>query len=292
MTDLNSSDPLYVHSRMQQKGATASLPPSLFEPRAKCSWAKKHLDTLKMAIDVFRNENPYKTESEVDPESSQYIIKITHPNIVNAIPAVMMLGDFAETLRASLDYIAWQLALLSGIWPRRETSFPIVEKYTFDAHQLFAKTTFGIPDGAVAVMKTLQPYHSGDAYLSHHLYRLSNLCNVDKHRHISVYSVIPDWQWCLQGYGGGGQMLTEQVENCTIMRLPLSAKNHVKFNPDCGIALKFSIQPKMDSSERFDLSYQDLVEMHDFVAQTVIPAFTSFFPDTEIPGKPNEVRFW
>lgn len=276
---------------MQQKGATGS-PPSLFEPRAKCSWAKKHLDTLKIAIDVFGKENPYKIDTEVDTQSSQYIIKIIHPNIVNAIPAVMMLGDFAETLRASLDYIAWQLALLSGSWPRRETSFPIVERYTFDAHQLFAKTTFGIPDAAVAVMKMLQPYHSGDAYLSHHLYRLSHLCNIDKHRHISVYSVIPDWQWCLEGYSGGGQMLTEQVDYCTIMRLPLAAKDYVKFNPDCGIALRFSIQSKMEPPERFDLSYQDLVEMYEFVAKVAIPAFTCFFPDTEIPGQPNEVRFW
>jgi hypothetical protein len=38
MTDLNSS----VRTQMHQTGATG-LAPSLFEPRAKCSWAKKHL---------------------------------------------------------------------------------------------------------------------------------------------------------------------------------------------------------------------------------------------------------
>ena len=79
------------------------MPPCLFEPRAKCAWAKRHLDDpLKVHIEGFGKDNPYKIEGEIDVHSSQHVVKITHPDILQAIPIVMILGDFAENLRTSL----------------------------------------------------------------------------------------------------------------------------------------------------------------------------------------------
>jgi hypothetical protein len=290
------SKPFYVRAMAEQKGSLQA-PPSLIEPRAKCAWAKMHLDTLKTQIEGFCKNYPYRIETEEDPQAGAYLIKTYHPDVVKALPILMILGDFVENLRASLDYIAWQLALLSGDWPRREVAFPIIDKYTFDSHQAIAKTTFGIPDAAVTVMKSFQPYHSGNEYLSHHLYRLSVLCNVDKHRHISVYRFIPEWQVCITGFDISDPNIAQyappaEFGGCTIMRLPLAAKDHVQFNPDLRYTLNFSVQPRMDSADKFVITFNDLLEMHEFIDRTVIPAFASFFPNTEVPGEGPEIKFF
>jgi hypothetical protein len=64
------------------------------------------------------------------------------------------------------------------------------------------------------------------------------------------------------------------------MRLPIASKDYVDFNPDRRIDLRF-----YDEREGIDLGYQDLVEMYDFVANSVLPAFAGFFPQPEIPGQ-------
>jgi hypothetical protein len=253
-----------------------SIPPSLFEPDLKRQWAKKHLDSLKSEIDTFNQRHPYEIVTEEELNTSTYVIRIVHPPLLEALQAVLTFGDFVSCLRASLDYLAWQLALLNGTWPTRETCFPICEKNTVDAQVKIAKATFGIPDPAIAVMKSLQPYQSGDAYKSSHLWRLNMLWNIDKHRHISAFSVLPAWQFCLrEGYGGGGVLSTEQINNCTVMRLPIAAKDHVEFNTNRQADLRF-----FDQREGIDLGYQELVEMYDFVTNSVLPAFSDFFPST------------
>jgi hypothetical protein len=257
------------------------IPPSLFEPDLKRQWAKKHLDSLKSEIDTFNQRHPYEIVTEEEPNTGTYIIRIVHPPLLEALPAVLTFGDFVSCLRASLDYLAWQLALLNGTWPTRETCFPICDRNTVDAQVRIAKATFGIPDPAIAVIKSLQPYHFGDAYKSTHLWRLNTLWNIDKHRHISAFSVLPAWQFCLrESYDGGGVLSTEQIDNCTVMRLPIAAKDHVEFNTNRQVDLRF-----LDQREGIDLGYQDLVEVYDFVTNSVLPAFSGFFPTLEMTGQ-------
>ena len=278
---LDGSQPLYIRGVVQQTGTHGPALPSLFEPNLKTAWAKKHLESLKAEIDRFNQLHPYEIVSEDDTNTGHYIVKIVHPPIMRALEVVLALGDFIACLRSSLDYVAWQLALLTTPTPSREVCFPICEKNTVDTQVKIAKATFGIPDPAIAVMKSFQPYHCGEAYKSTHLWRLNMLWNLDKHRHISAFTAVPQWQILVRkGYSGGGEVTQEQIENCTIMRFPVAAKDHMEFNPEKGIQLQF-----FDPREGINIGYQDLVEICDFVAETVIPAFAGFFSPPEIPGK-------
>ena len=249
--------------------------PSLFEPNLKGQWAKKHLDSLRSEIDLFVNLYPYEVFGEEDFEAGEYVVKIIHPPIFEVLPAVLSLGDFATCLRASLDYLAWQLSLLSGNWPTRDINFPIFEKNSKDTQNRIAKSTFGIPDSAITIVKSLQPYQSGDDFRSTHLWRLAKLSNIDKHRHVSAYRPVPPWQVRFRGEYAEPpwEVAPKQIDNCTVMRLPLAAKDYVDFNPDRGIDLRF-----FDDKEGINVGYHDLVEIYDFVTNSVIPAFAGFFP--------------
>ncbi|MFZ0662949.1 MAG: hypothetical protein WAM66_09680 [Acidobacteriaceae bacterium] len=274
--------PLYIRGVVRQLGAQGPIPPSLFEPELKCQWAKMHLESLKAEIERFNHDYPYQILPEVDSQARQYVIRIIHPRILQALDAVRVFGDFLACLRSSLDCLAWQLALLSGDWPGRDTSFPICGRNTVETQVRIAKTTFGIPDDAVTIMKSFQPYRSGDAYKSNHLWRLNMLGNIQKHRHISAFAALPQWQiriregypreWTLPFPG-------EQIDNCTVMRLPLAAKNYVDFNPELPVDLRF-----YDEREGVDVGYDDLFDIYEFIAEEVIPAFARFFPRPEIPS--------
>jgi hypothetical protein len=203
-------------------------------------------------------------------------MEVPHDDLVFEI--ALTVGDLVSCLRASLDHIAWQLALFSGDKPSREICFPICDKNSLDTQLRIVKSTYGIPDAAVSIMKEMQPYNCGDAYKSTHLWRLNKLWNLDKHRHITPHGVVTDWLFNIDSRGVKGDnfpVSTEQIEHGTIMKIPLAMKNNVHFNPDAGMEVRFS-----DRDTGIDLNYTDILEMYDFVALTVFPVFSRFFPDS------------
>jgi hypothetical protein len=68
-------------------------------------------------------------------------------------------GEFAYCLGSALDQLAWQLVLTNTKQRLvRNTSFPIHEKYGGS----FAKAVEGMPENAIEVIESLQPYMAGD----------------------------------------------------------------------------------------------------------------------------------
>jgi hypothetical protein len=63
---------------------------------------------------------------------------------------------------------------------------------------------------------------------------------------------------------------------------PLADKSKVEFNPNVGMKVRF-----IDKESGLDIGFSDLVEIYDFVADTVFPAFAGFFPQPVIPGQPK-----
>lgn len=273
---LDGSEPTYIRAVSKQTGATGTAAPSLCEPDFKIQWAKKHLDTLKTSIERFNELYPYEIRTEEEPKSGQYIIRIIHPPILEALDAVLAFGDFIACLRTSLDYLAWQLVLIANCTPSRETSFPICDRNTIDNQVRLAKATFGIQEEAIFIIKSFQPYHYKEDFKQSHLWRLHKLWNIDKHRHIAPFTALPPWQVLIrQGYAGELPN-PEQIDNCTVVRVPAAAKDYVELNPERRVDLRFC-----DDTEGIDVGYQDLFEIYEFVAKTVIPAFENFFPHSE-----------
>lgn len=250
----------------------------------KLKRAKEHLDSLKVLVAALEDTGGKRITTYDDTENGLYVIRIQHLAEDESFKIILTIGDFICALRASLDHLAWQLALLTTTKPSRELMFPIFEKSTVDTQMRLAKVTFGIPDAAIAFMKSMQPYHAGDDYKSAHLWRLNTIWNIDKHRHIAGFQEMPDsWEFNFKGIKGmeNIDVQTEQIDNQSIVRLPLSIKEQVRFNPN--VKIKFQIN---EPSEGIAFGYEALVEMYEFVANTVFPTFAGFFPEPEIPGKP------
>jgi hypothetical protein len=250
------------------------IPPSLFEPFLKRQWAKKHLDSVNNAIGDFSQSHPYQVFGEEDVDSGEYRVKIIHPPLTEAFRIVLAASDFANCLRASLDYLAWQLALTGGGSPGRDCCFPIYSRDSVEVQNRITKATFGMPESAISIVKSLQPYNSGEGYQSTHLWRLSMLCNINKHRHVSAFRPLPPWQFKITGEFAAQNIeyIAEQIDNCTVIRLPLEAKDYVDFNSDRTVDIRF-----FDQREGLDIGYQDLIAMYDFVGGA-IQAFAGFFP--------------
>jgi hypothetical protein len=279
--DLRAEKPLYIRALGRTAGSANPSLPSNFDPDLKRQWAKKHLEALEAEIQRFCNANPYEVRASEDFDAGVIRIETVHPPFDKALEALLAFGDFVSCLRASLDHLAWQLASIGGKRPGTGIFFPVTEQNTIDTQVRIAKATFGISDDAIAIIKSFQPYHAGDAYKSTHLWRLNTLWNIDKHRHVSAVSTSTTWQYCLRnGYREGATLPLKVFNNCTVMTLPLSYKSEVEFNPAMTAELRF-----FDDFEGIEVGYSDLVEIYDFVTNNILPAFAGFFSQTEVTRK-------
>src|SRR5260370_4110498 len=131
--------------------------------------AKVHLDELNARVRLFIESKPYRITSHDDLKRQHYkiIIKMDDP----PLEAALILGDFVHCLRSCLDNLVWQMAA-TVIYaagdsdtqsPQRRICFPICKDNTLDSQLLITKSTFGIPEEAISIIKSLQPYHHGDS---------------------------------------------------------------------------------------------------------------------------------
>src|SRR5262249_24096931 len=153
--------------------------------------AKVHLDALRDGIEQWKKSHANTISGYDDVERAEYVIEIRPPD-TGDVELALIAGDFICCLRSSLDQLAWQLASQSGRQSNR-ICFPIFGQDSLETQISIAKATFGIPDGAVTLMRQLQPYHHGDSFKTHCLWILHTLWNVDKHRHITMYSTQADY---------------------------------------------------------------------------------------------------
>jgi len=262
----------------------------MFDPNLKLKWAKSHLDLLGEKIGDFRKSNTQTVSSYDDTANGRYVIRVQIPHTDAIFDIALIVGDFVCNLRACLDHLAWQLALFSAVTspPSKEICFPICDRDSLDTQIKIVRSTYGIPEAAVSIVKSLQPYNAGDDFQSTHLWRLNKLWNIDKHRHIAPHAVVTDWIFKLMGEKAGVDLssvfkkhgiIMEDVGDGAVMKLPLSLKDKVEFNPNPGgVDVRFgSLDRESRTSEGIDINYSDLLEMYKFVTETVIPRFASFF---------------
>jgi hypothetical protein len=168
--------------------------PSLLDPSAKMDRAKIHLDALDSGVlDWARSETERcRVSANEELERSQYVLNVSIPSGDAQLPLAMIAGDFISCLRSTLDHVAWQLATLTTPNPSTSICFPIYGIDSLDAHTQIAKSTFQLPDRAVPIIKSLQPYKSGNGFKRTHLWRLHKLWNIDKHRHLLLHTQISD----------------------------------------------------------------------------------------------------
>jgi hypothetical protein len=252
--------------------------PGLLNPNLKMSGAKVHLDALDKQITDYRSKPSefHRISSYDDLQFGVFVIDLESLNEESAFVLGLIAGDFICNLRSALDYVAWQLANLTTKSPGRRICFPIEGENTLDAQLKITKSTHGIPEEAIAIMKSLQPYHSGEAYKSTHLWRLHELWNSDKHRVMSFGAAISGEFLRIPS---NFKVESTTLDNGTRVTFPLAAKQYMQFDPRPGVDFRFG-----NEKDGTIVTINDLREMYDFVSMEVIPKFARFFTERKVIG--------
>lgn len=141
------------------------------------------MECLKAEVEVWAEERPYRIWSDFDVDSRY---KITCLQVLDPPPAHLshIIGDCIHNLRAALDHLALELAI---VYKRgkvseaieNDSAFPIQRKR--NSKDLECKLR-GIDPRAKAIIEGLQPYERGDRYRGDYLWQFHWLDIEDKHR--------------------------------------------------------------------------------------------------------------
>lgn len=145
---------------------------------ARLTRAQEHLADMRERRDLARQDHLNRLSVEQDAEKPN-ILKVSGPRTISP-PLVLSVtvGEHLYNLRAALDYLIYELALLDSGEPKTGTQFPIESTPEGFAGR---RNTYlkGVSDEHVALIETLQPYR-GCEWTK----RLKVLSNPDKHRHL------------------------------------------------------------------------------------------------------------
>ncbi len=242
--------------------------------KLKIKRAKTHLDALDIEVAKFAKGKTYRFSPEDDIERGEYVLTFTTADSKPPLLCAMVAGEFVGCLRSSLEYLVFQLASLHGNVPSSEISFPVFGENSVDTQVRIAKKTYGIPDAAVAIIKSLQPYNSGDAYKSTHLWRLNKLWNIDKHRHIPLHATIGQIHFPNLPLDmiPKREVLNDGGSLQYVLRFPATAKPYIDLQPRVNINVEFGRE-----REGVVVGRKDLRDMYEFIRSKVIPRFARFF---------------
>jgi hypothetical protein len=248
--------------------------PSLFDPDLKRQWAKFRLDEFLKEVEAIQKTSKPKITTEEDVESNKFKVRIQEMYDERFLQTALRAGDFIANLRAVLDHIVWQLALLGGGLPNKNICFPICEEDNSKSQEYIKRSTTGVPDKAVEMIKYFQPYKAGNDFRSTRLWKLNKLWNIDKHRHLTPHRITSaEWQFKING---GTMVESRLLEDGVEYAIPLLDKEKIEFNSHNEI--EFAV---CDETEKIQLTVTNLVEMYEYVSDVVMPAFAEFFTGSD-----------
>ena len=151
--DLTTDSPIARHP----------MPNPLDGARLKIARAQEHLEAFNEVGGRYIRTEPYGIVSKVEGDfiHVEGVITVEPPRCLACI-----VGDFVTNLRASLDYIAWELAMKAGRSlsdsQKRRIAFPIaLDKASFskkDGTAAHLERVCGIPATTIAVIESVQPF--------------------------------------------------------------------------------------------------------------------------------------
>jgi hypothetical protein len=158
----------------------------------KFNRSKEQFDVLRSEMDAFFNADPrpHFSVGTFDSDTWEWVERFqirTQPPLRFGV----ILGDCVQNLRSCLDHIVWQVTLLDGGTPDRETQFPIASESEEQFERMADRRIPGLKAGHRELVKRAQPYHRGDDAGSHPLAVLASLSNTDKHQVLNpTFSII------------------------------------------------------------------------------------------------------
>jgi hypothetical protein len=149
-------------------------------------WAKfhrgeEHAREFERLLTRYTESDPYSITLDFDPKTGwhhfRWNVRVEPPCERFAV----LFGDMLSNLRASLDYLVWQLCILSGAELHKFRSFPAAKRPNQWSSAL-GRELAGIDQTCVDLIDELQPYHRTDRPEIHPLAILDEVNNANKHR--------------------------------------------------------------------------------------------------------------
>jgi hypothetical protein len=240
--------------------------------RLKVKRASKHLNELERKTRAFLDRHPEQFTTHLDPQDLNYVFYDIAPGRPPPVTLGPVFGDVVHNLRATLDHIAWNLALRNlsgtGCQPFERTAFPLIRNFTEGSIHHFWELAADILPDAIPEITELQPAHSGNPD-NHPLAVLDKLWNADKHR---VNVKIPSRQIIPIFTSPGGQV---KVLKDGTRRIRVPRWRQKDFEPSLRSEILFEIP---HTGERVNLVTLRLI--YDFVRDEVFPRFSRFLPES------------
>jgi hypothetical protein len=239
--------------------------------QAKLAWAQAHLELLDLEIEKFLESGPYTLTAGEDLEHERYVLRFTLLEVPGQISLIA--GDAICNMRSSLDQLVWSLARLKGI-PER-TAFPILDGpvLTKDKLRSFNNSLKDVPQGAICEIAALQPHHRGADYKKHPLWRLNEICNLDKHRRIPANGSASVLHFPNLAPGEEKTVLKIDVtETGYIISAPIALKHKLELHD----RMQFTVNFGGDISGISE-TFRSLDNIRKFIAESVLPRFEGFF---------------
>ena len=130
----------------------------------KIERAIKHIDELGVVTKEFIESTPYTIERDTEPHTGYHRFKVANLK-TPPLQLGLIAGDVIHYLRSALDHLAYQLVLVNGQFPLRQTCFPI-----FDDHAKYKtmdlRKVKGMSQAAIDAIDAAKPYKGGNEPLS------------------------------------------------------------------------------------------------------------------------------
>jgi hypothetical protein len=248
----------------------------LADPRAKLWRARHHAEEFDAAMQEIFNARPFELKVDTTDDGWCHIRWHANGSAPDLRPISLIFGDMLYNLRASLDYISWQLVLANGKVPGRHTSFPCVR-----AAEKWPSAVTGplrdIDPEWIAKIAKLQPFDASHAINAefHSLALLDQANNVTKHRLLPAALVSA-------GYAGhqiNGLTPGAQMEFFFNDAPIIDGADHFRFTFDRPTNIMVNVDPNPRFRVRFsditsyDWKNWDLVNWVDAAIAVFEPAF-------------------
>jgi hypothetical protein len=163
----------------------------LADVRAKLRRADEHREAYDALFEAYLERRPYGITFEFDPESGWHTFRWS----VEAEPPLedlaLIFSDILGNLRSTLDYLVWQLVLIGGRKPGRQSAFPVVKREK-DWRVQGGSALKGVPEEWAQLIEAMQPFQRFDRPDLHPLAILEHVNNLTKHRFLPAAVLTAD----------------------------------------------------------------------------------------------------
>jgi hypothetical protein len=195
----------------------------------------------------------------------------------------LIFGDMLTNLRATLDYLVWQLVLAAGNSPTDEHAFPCV-KLARNWASARGQRLVGIEPIWVDEIEKLQPYHRVDTPERHLVAVLDYVNNVNKHRTLPPVIVLGEhFAPTIGSPDMPGRTLHIDnflnrpiADDMEFMRMSWDPPlDKLDVTPDRNPPLRVQFRDGLDHSDGWSYTNGDLVDWVDSAVAIFKPAFLS-----------------